>query len=63
MEENLNFKIMEDNHNLLAPASSELGTAQPQLVYFLTAFSKPFEEDLWLPTGYILQANIIVSQW
>ena len=23
---------MEDNHNLLAPASPELGTAQPQLV-------------------------------
>ena len=25
---------MEDNHNLLAPASPELGTAQPLLVFF-----------------------------
>jgi hypothetical protein len=48
MEDDLNFltkwkttsisRQMEDNFNLLAPASSELGTAQPQLfsLKFLT---------------------------
>ena len=29
---------MEDNHNLLAPASPELGAAQPQLVYLYSWF-------------------------
>ena len=30
---------MEDNHNLLAPASPELGTAQPQLVLSIFSLS------------------------
>ena len=40
MEDDLNFKVNEGNHNLLTPASSELGTAQLQLVLLLTCFSE-----------------------
>ena len=39
MEDDLNFKVNKDNHNLLAPASPELGTAQPQLVHALSAIA------------------------
>ena len=30
---------MEYNHNLIAPASSELGTAQPKLVYIINTLA------------------------